>query len=127
VKQIFFSLLIMCVILSACKQKESELHSTSMPDAKEVLTLDPKADIFLWNNTVYKTNIDWVEELPLTKSKELGEITSISVSTKDHHYKNGMANKLPIGAKIYTAEERKDVLLVEKDGKLFKYLGIGEG
>jgi hypothetical protein len=126
-KQIFYSLLIMVIFLSACQQKELEVHSTSMPDAKEVLTLDPKADIFLWNNTVYKTNIDWVEELPLTKNKELGEITSISSKPDNYQYKNGMANKLPIGSKIYSVKERNDVLVVEVNGMVKKYLGASEG
>jgi hypothetical protein len=126
-KQIFYSLLIMGIFLSACQQNELEVHSTSMPDAKEVLTLDPKADIFLWNNTVYKTNIDWVEELPLTKNKELGEITSISSKPDNYQYKNGMANKLPIGSKIYSVKERNDVLVVEVNGMVKKYLGASEG
>ncbi|MFD1357009.1 hypothetical protein ACFQ4X_03785 [Fictibacillus halophilus] len=117
----------MLVLLSGCVENEVTVHSTSKPDVEEVLTLDPEADIFLWDNTVYQTNIDWVEELTLTKNREIGEITSISMNPKDYEYKNGMANKLPVSAKIYTANERQDVLLVEIDGKLTKYLGIGEG
>jgi hypothetical protein len=69
----------------------------------------------------------WVEELKLTKHNELGEITSVSTNLENYNYKNGMANKLPIGVKIFSAKERDDVLLAEYEGKLMKYLGASEG
>jgi hypothetical protein len=125
-KNYFSLILLLLVILSACKEKVN-VQISGMPDAEEVLTLDPNSDIFLWNGHVYKTNIVWVEELKLTKHKELGEITSVSTNLENYNYKNGMANKLPIGAKIFSAKERDDVLLAEYEGKLMKYLGASEG
>lgn len=119
-------ILLLLVILSACKEKVN-VQVSRIPDAKEVLTLDPNSDIFLWEGRVYKTNIEWVEELELTKHKELGEITAVSSNPKNYNYKNGMANKLPIGAKIFSAKERDDILLAEYEGKLMKYLGASEG
>jgi hypothetical protein len=119
-------ILLLLVILSACKEKVN-VQVSGIPDAKEVLTLDPNSDIFLWEGRVYKTNIEWVEELELTKHKELGEITLVSSNPKNYNYKNGMANKLPIGAKIFSAKERDDILLAEYEGKLIKYLGASEG
>ncbi|MCM3732615.1 hypothetical protein M3196_13160 [Fictibacillus nanhaiensis] len=114
-------------LISACEEQELEKHSSEVPDAEEVLTLDPDADIFMWTNVVYKTNIDWVEPLKLTKDKELGEINSVSSKPDNYQYKNGMANKLPIGSKIYSVKERNDVLVVEVNGMVKKYLGASEG
>jgi hypothetical protein len=38
-----------------------------------------------------------------------------------------MANKLPVGAKIFSAKERGDILIVEVEGEILKYLAIVEG
>jgi len=44
----------------------TETYTTENPDAKEVLALDPEADLFQFDGVIYKTGIDWVEELTLT-------------------------------------------------------------
>ncbi|KYC89896.1 hypothetical protein B4102_3903 [Heyndrickxia sporothermodurans] len=38
-----------------------------------------------------------------------------------------MANKLPIGAKIYSAKERGDILIAEYNGEEKYYLALVEG
>lgn len=94
-------------------------------DAKEVLTLEPDADIFQYDEVIYKTNIDWVEELSLTKDVQIGEIKIKNNTNID--FKDEMANKLPVGAKIFSAKERGDILIVEFEGEVLKYLAIVEG
>jgi hypothetical protein len=94
-------------------------------NAEEVLRLDPDADIFQYDGVIYKTNIDWVEELSLTKDVEIGEIKTKNVTNTD--FKDEMANKLPVGAKIFSAKERGDILIVEVEGEILKYLAIVEG
>lgn len=94
-------------------------------DAEEVLTLDPDADIFQFDGVIYKTNIDWVEELSLTKNVQIGEIKTRNDDNTD--FNNEMSNKLPVGAKIFSAKERGDILLVEITGEITKYLAIVEG
>ena len=94
-------------------------------DAEEVLRLEPDADIFQHEGVIYKTNVDWVEELVLTKEVQVGEIKKTNSQTDQ--FADGMANKLPVGAKIYSAKERGDVLLVDDGEKLLKYLAIVEG
>lgn len=94
-------------------------------DAEEVLTLDPDADIFQYDGVIYKTNIDWVEELSLTKDVQIGEIKTKNDTNTD--FQNEMANKLPLGAKIFSAKERGDILIVELEGKTLKYLAVVEG
>ena len=69
-------------------------------DAEEVLTLDPDADIFQFDGVIYQTNIDWVEELSLTKDVQIGEIKTKNDANTD--FKDEMSNKLPVGAKIFS-------------------------
>lgn len=84
---------------------------------------EKNADIFQWDGRVYKAGIDWVDKLKLSKKDLLGEISSNSQKT----FKDGIANKLPVGAKIYSAKERNDILIIEFDGKTKYYLVQAEG
>lgn len=82
---------------------------------EQVLKLNPDADIFEFNGKVYKTGVDWIEEEELTKDEQIGEISE------------QMANKLPVGAKIFASKERNEILIVEYDGKEKRYLlQVGE-
>ncbi|MFC5602776.1 hypothetical protein [Sporosarcina koreensis] len=131
VPRLFFSL-VFFVILTAygCSNSSGtgeleEVHSTGNPDAKEILTLDPEADIFQFEGVIYKTGIDWVEELTLTKVKQVGEIITRNDANTD--FEDEMSNKLPVGAKIFSTKERGDILIVESEGEIKKYLAIVEG
>ncbi|MBT2641880.1 hypothetical protein J7I80_06565 [Bacillus sp. ISL-41] len=104
---------------------ETTRVSIDRVDAEEVLKLDPNADIFQYDGVIYKTNIDWVEELSLTKDVQIGEIKTINDANAD--FKDEMANKLPVGAKVFSAKERGDILIVEFEGEILKYLAIVEG
>ncbi len=104
----------------------TEVHETKNPDAEEILTLDPEADIFQFDGVIYQTGIDWVEELTLTKDEQLGEITARNDT--DTYFDDGMANKLPVGAKIFSTKEKEGpLLLVESEGEMLKYYGLVEG
>lgn len=132
VPKLFFSLFFF-VILTAygCSNASGtteieQVHSTGNPDAKEILTLDPEADIFQFEGVIYKTGIDWVEEMTLTKDKQVGEIKTRNET--DTNFEDEMANKLPVGAKIFsTIEKEGPILLVESEGKILKYYAIVEG
>lgn len=41
---------------------------------EEVFKIDPEADLFEFDDHVYKGNIDWIEKEELTKNKKLGTI-----------------------------------------------------
>lgn len=77
---------------------------------EQVLKLNPDADIFEFDGKVYSTGVDWIEEEELIKDEQIGEISE------------GMVNKLPVGAKIFSPKERRDILIVEYDGKEKRYL-----
>ncbi len=99
---------------------------TILKKLSEILRLfGDDADFFMFNGIMYLTNIDWVEQLPLTKDKQVGEITSQNSSTTE--FENNMSNKLPIGTKIYSSKERSDILIVEINYQVLKYYSIVEG
>ncbi|AGX02913.1 hypothetical protein B14911_16150 [Bacillus sp. NRRL B-14911] len=112
-------------ITGCTNQGESTSVSVDSIDAEEVLRLDPDADIFQYDDVIYQTNIDWVEKLSLKKDAQIGEIQSRNENDTD--FEDAMSNKLPVGAKIFSAKEREDILLVESEGKVLKYLAIVEG
>ncbi|TSB47665.1 hypothetical protein [Alkalicoccobacillus porphyridii] len=94
-------------------------------DAEEVLTLSPDADIFQFNAVIYQTNIDWVDELSLSPQDVVGEIQAQNETSTD--FEDEMANKIPVGTKIYSAKDHGDMLMVEVDGEWRNYYAIVEG
>lgn len=105
---------------------ELEVHQSENPDAVEILTVDPEADIFQFDGVMYQTGIDWVEELTLTKGEQVVEIKTRNDT--DTNFEDEMSNKLPVGAKIFsTMEKEGPILLVDSDGEILKYYAIVEG
>ncbi|WP_298469348.1 hypothetical protein [Psychrobacillus sp. FSL K6-4046] len=123
---IIFVLLTAVGCSNSLNTEKIEVHETKNPDAEEVLTLDPEADIFQLDGVIYKTKIDWVEELTLTKGEQVGEIKIRNDSDTD--FEDEMSNKLPVGSNIFsTIEKEGPILLVELEGKLLKYYALVEG
>ncbi|MEH7011806.1 hypothetical protein V7087_13510 [Neobacillus niacini] len=127
VHKLFYVLIALALFtITGCSNGgETTKVSIDSIDAQEILTLDPAADIFQYDGVIYKTNIDWVEELSLTKDVQIGKIKTKNETNTD--FKDEMANKLPVGAKIFSAKERGDILIVELEGEILKYLAIVEG
>lgn len=128
VQKLFYVLISFTLfMISGCSNEGETTSVTTIDsiDAEEVLTLDSDADIFQYDGVIYKTNIDWVEELSLTKDVQIGEIKTKNDANTD--FKDEMSNKLPVGAKIFSTKERGDILIVESEGEIKKYLAIVEG
>lgn len=107
-------------------QQQIEVHTTKNPDASETLELQPEADLFQWGDVIYIADVDWVQELELSKGIEIGEIAKNTSNPKD--FTNGTANKLPIGTKIYEPLEKNGpIYIVVVNGKEIRYLGLLEG
>lgn len=129
--RLLFSLLIFFLLTTAGCSNSSDrakikVHTTENPNAEEILTLDPEADIFQFDGVIYQTGIEWLDKLTLTKDEQVGEIKTKNDS--DTNFEDGMSNKLPVGAKIFSVKEKiGPVLLVESEGELFKYYGLIEG
>jgi hypothetical protein len=125
VQRLFYVVIALGLFTGCSNEGETAKVSIDNIDAEEVLRLDDDADIFQYEGVIYKANIDWVEELPLTKDVQIGEIRTKNDTDTD--FKDEMANKLPVGAKIFSAKERGDILIVELEGESLKYLAIVEG
>ncbi|MGE7024481.1 hypothetical protein [Solibacillus cecembensis] len=123
IKKLFYGLIAIALfIITGCSTTTVTIDRI---DAEEVLSLNSDADIFQYKGVIYKTNIDWVEELSLTKDIQIGEIKMKNDENPD--FKDEMSNKLPIGARIFSTKERGDILIVEAEGEIKKYLAIVEG
>ncbi|MBC1937604.1 hypothetical protein HCA69_14595 [Listeria grandensis] len=110
-----------------CQQEITHSVSTN-PTATEILSENPNADIFQLDDVVYETNIDWVDDLEVTKYNQIGEIKkTFSMKHPLKEFENGDATQLTSGTKIFRVKERGDVLIVEIDGKTKKYYALVEG
>ena len=125
-KDYLLFVLLFSLFLVGCNETGTvDTFTSKKPDAAEVLRLNNKADIFQWEGNILKTNIEWLDELDLNEDKYMGEIKFNATKAAD--FKNGTANHLPIGAKIYSAKERDDILIVKYDDVVKRYLVQSEG
>jgi len=112
-------------ILVGCNNEEIMQSTSEKPTASEVLSEDSKADIFLFNDTIYKSDVAWAEKTEVTQKEKVGEIKRRNSDKYD--FDNGTATKLSKGTALYSTKERKEILLVSFKGKLKKYVALGEG
>ncbi|WP_394679564.1 hypothetical protein [uncultured Exiguobacterium sp.] len=123
---LLFAFSIMTVwILVGCNNEENMQSTSEKPTASEVLNEDAKADIFQFDDTIYKSDVAWAEKTEVTQNEKVGEIKRRS-SDKDA-FDNGTATKLSKGTALYSTKERNDILLVNFKGKFKKYVALGEG
>ncbi|RIJ66189.1 hypothetical protein [Rummeliibacillus sp. POC4] len=112
-------------LFSRENKQQTTVHISHAPTAEEVLKENANTDLFMLEDSVYETNIEWVDQLSLTKKDIVGEIESNY--SNEAAFKNKMATKLPIGTKIYSTNEREDVLIVQYKGEERKYYRLSEG
>jgi len=114
------------LFLVGCNDSVAEdTYTSKKPDAAEALRLNNEADIFQWEGNIFSANIEWIDELELSEDKYIGEIQFNA--TKAAGFKNGTANHLPIGAKIYSVKERDDIFIVKYDNVVKRYYVLSEG
>lgn len=108
------------LVLAGCNSNVSR-----NPTAEEVLRMDPNANILMHRNTIYNAGIDWVNKLELSKDQEITEI--IEQREDGKKFKNGTANKIIVGTKIFSVKERNDILIAEtKEGDI-RFYNLVEG
>ncbi|WP_421378094.1 hypothetical protein ACOJQI_12115 [Bacillus salacetis] len=115
---------ILAVFLAGCNNGFSMSPATGNPTPKDYLKYED-ADIFFLGDHVYSNaeDLDWVSELDYELGEELGEITS--QADKASKFKDGTANKLPVGTKIYNTDTPAYIAVV--DGEEIPYLKMVEG
>ncbi|MEJ8777083.1 hypothetical protein [Pseudogracilibacillus sp. ICA-222130] len=125
-KVIFWGVMILLALslLVACNNDDNEetTSSSKPPTAQEVLRDEPDADIFQIKGIIYQTGIEWANHVKVTKNKKIGIIKETSKSK----FKDGTASKLPPNTDIFSTNEQ-DILIVEENGEVKKYVALSEG
>ncbi|WP_434122294.1 hypothetical protein [Salinicoccus roseus] len=117
-------IILVMFIVSGC-QSDTTTSSYEVIDAEDVIEEEPNADILMYNDTIYKAGIDWVDNLALTKNEKIAKVNN---QTKNYsEFENGNANNLSVGTDIYSSQEREDILIVDVDGEERYYYLIVEG
>lgn len=122
-RKIWMSLLMLLFTISLCACQSVQYYQSKPPTAEELLALDPHADLFQWEGVVYQTNLDWTNQLTVTKQQQVGVIQK----TSNKHFQHGTASRLKKGAAIYSVKEREDLLIVEHNGQMHIYAAHAEG
>ncbi|MGP4074681.1 hypothetical protein [Halobacillus sp. K22] len=101
------------IIIAGCSPGANE---GGLLSKSQVLKLNPDADLIeLEDGTVYTRGVEWVKDKGYQKGEKLGEV------------EKGMATDAPVGAEIYTTEEKSPVIIVEYKGLSKMYLiAMGE-
>ncbi|WP_256758160.1 hypothetical protein [Cohnella sp. WQ 127256] len=118
---VMYILLLVCFITTGC----TSTKTIGNPTASEVLKMEPNANVFMYKDTIYNAGIPWVDELELTKDIQETEITR--QSNKGRAFKNGTANKLGVGTKVFRVKERNDMLIAETEGGDIRFYQLVEG
>lgn len=118
------------MIISGCSANSnySSRVFNGNPTAKDILEDYNDADIFQYNGLIYSnaSDLKWVQEKKPQKGELIGEITR--TTNKSRQFKDGVASKLPAGAKIYkTKADGIYRLLVEYEQKQVVYIALIEG
>jgi hypothetical protein len=94
------------------------------PTPKDFLK-NESADIFLLDGIVFSNaqDIEWVSDLEYKLGEQIGYITK--QRDKARSFKDGTANKLPVGTKIYETDTPAYIAIV--NGKEIPYLKMLEG
>lgn len=121
-------IIFMLILLIGCESNAFLPNSVQVkgnPTADTVLKLNPEANIFMHSDLIYTAGVDWVDELELTKDQQITEIAE--QKSTGQLFKNGTANKLPVGTKVYGVKERKDVLVAETEEGDVRFYMLVEG
>ncbi|MEI5908919.1 hypothetical protein WAK64_17870 [Bacillus spongiae] len=118
--KILLTLSTLSIFLAGCY---GEILSPN-PTPKDFLKYE-NADIFLLNEYVYSNaqDLEWVSKLEYKLGEQVGEITN--KADRSFNFKNGTANKLPIGTKIYGTNTPAYIAIV--NGREIPYLKMVEG
>ncbi|GEN85261.1 hypothetical protein SLU01_35730 [Sporosarcina luteola] len=115
-KRILFLLFILLTLTVGCNKAEVNdvtVWTEAQGIANGIAEDDRNADIFMFNDRVYEIFSSDSNSKDSSEEK-IGEIQK--VYSLGDTFQNGMATKLPIGAKVYTTSIGNSFLLVNVDG-----------
>ncbi|NMO97148.1 lipoprotein [Paenibacillus lemnae] len=122
--------LVLLLLLTSCSDQSTSRQAPQPignPTAEKVLQQHADADLFMVQDLVYilADPDSWVQEEELGPLEEVGKIQEMYDPAKP--FVNYMATKLPAGTTIYADSSHSSFLVVLKDGKEARYLGLVEG
>jgi hypothetical protein len=122
--KLLFSICILFIFLIGCNNGFIDNPAKGNPTPKDFLK-NESADIFLLDGIVYSNaqDVEWVTELEYELGTQTGEITK--QADKSFQFKNGTANKLHVGTKIYETDTPAYIAIV--NGEEIPYLKMIEG
>ncbi|WP_102346112.1 hypothetical protein [Bacillus sp. Marseille-P3661] len=114
------------IFFAGCNSDYSRLSgpSTGNPRPIDYLKYE-NADIFVLDGYVFSNaqDVEWVTELEYELGEEVGVITKQADRTSQ--FKDGAANKLPMGTKIFETDTPAYIAIVK--GEEIPYLKMVEG
>jgi hypothetical protein len=122
--KILYSICILFIFLVGCNNGFIDNPTKGNPTPKDFLK-NKNADIFLLDGIVYSNaqDVEWVSELEVKLGEQIGEITKQTKNARS--FKDGTANKLPVGTKIYETNTPTYIVIIR--GKEIPYLKMLEG
>ncbi|MFD1361270.1 hypothetical protein [Lentibacillus salinarum] len=126
VLKVFAVLIMTAFILTGCGGDSGNpiTNTIGNPTPRDFLD-HGDADIFYFDGLVYSNaaDVQWVQELEYEPGEQIGEITR--QTDKAMLFKDGTANKLPEGTKLYETDTPAYIAIV--DGDEIPYLKMVEG
>ncbi|SDN62956.1 hypothetical protein [Alkalicoccus daliensis] len=116
--------LLIFFLLAACSNTPEE---TANPNPEDILSSNPEADIFLYEDVVYAnaTNIERGDIRDFTKEERIGEIDSTALRAEN--FAEFTSTALPPGTPLYSTSEKQEpslyiIAVVEEEDILYTAL-----
>lgn len=116
-KYIFIFAFIIFVVVSL-----SSYSKQANSEARDFLRLFPEANILMWEEKIYITDVEWLENIDLEQGEKIGKV--IKQTKRARNFKNGTSTHLPVGTEIYRAEGRDSFIIVIEGETKKKYVNL---
>lgn len=117
------------LLLAACASEPQtgtvQTVSTENPTAAEWLRSEPDASLFQFEDTIYVSDVSWVNDLELTRGDPLTKV--LRQNEDGTSFRNGDANLLEKETPVYQAEERNDILIASTPAGDIRFFRLVEG
>ena len=120
-KKYIFSFVLTIMIIVSLSSYSKQANS----EARDILRLFPDADIIMWEEKIYITDVEWLENIDLERGEKIGNVTK--QTKRARKFKNGASTHLPVGTEIYRAEGRNSFIIIIDGETKKKYVNLLDG
>jgi hypothetical protein len=120
------NLMVFLILISGCSKGEFQMSAVNdNPTAKDIMTLNHDADIFISDGYVFSNaeNLAWIRDQGYELGEQIGEIKKQTAIYQ--RFKEWTASKLPVGTKIFETNAPFYIAIV--NGKEIPYIKLVEG